>query len=360
MKKILTIIMILLIVSGCNQKPPTINSQNQNVEEVVVGANSPFKMLLPATTSPIRGITVKSDTYFSLNNMEDLLLDISADYISNDLYFSQGNVLTGDDASNLLNTKLSDEEFAQLVQSDPDAQNIGLNSSDYNLVTTLIEHDFYEGKGDKKEIKAISIGVGLDTTKYSKDADGNIDMERLLNHDGKIIANQIAQVIRAKAGYETIPICFGFYNQSSNSVVPGVYIAKGEIKSDDENIQSLDSVNQEYVLFLNESGSQKDLDLNNKIQTLKNDLNSYFGDNVSVNCLGFYQNNKLKNIDIEIVYDSSSNVEGNAMINFIDNEVNSRLNIDHDYLISVVSPTGSPIACIMKNGGSVNKVVYKE
>lgn len=360
MKKILLMIMVLLTVSGCNQKPPTIDAQNQNVEEVVVGANSPFKMLLPATTSPIRGITVKSDTYFSLNNMEDLLLDISADYIDKDLYFTQGNVLTSDDATSLLSSKLTDQEYAELVKTDPDARNIGLNSKDYNLVTTLIEHDFYEGKGDKKEIKAISIGVGLDTTKYNKNANGQIDMERLLDHDGKIIANQIAQVIRSKSGYAEIPICFGFYNQSSNSVVPGVYIAQGEIKSSEDNIQKLDTVNQEYVLFLNESGSKKDIDLNNKIQTLKNDLTSYFGETVNINCLGFYQDNKLKNIDIEIVFDSNSNIEGNAMINFIDNEVNSHLNIDYDYLISVVSPTGSPIACMMKNGGTVNKVVYKE
>lgn len=363
----LCLVIVGLMVSGCNQSPQTINQQGESVKQVEISSDSPYKMLLPINQSPIRGITVKSDTYVTLDNMELDLLGISTDNISTDYYYQQGEILTSKDATNLLAHKLSDSAYQELLKTDSKAQNVGLNpevtsdpKTNVNNVVTLIEQDFYKNKGDQKQIEAVSIGIGVDLLAGNDDPNAQPDMNKFLDYDAKIIANQIAQVIHAKAGYDQIPIFFGFYQQSNNPVLPGVYIAKGYMHGKDENLQKVDKVNQEYVPFLDEAGIKKDLDLNNKIQTFKNDLNAYFGNNVNVSCIGFYQNNKLNKANIKVIFPSISSIEGNAMINFIEKELKGPVSIHAYTMVDVVSSTGAPIASLTKNGDSINKVLSKE
>lgn len=366
MKKILLLTMVVFGVSSCNQSPQTINQQGESVKQVDISTDAPFEMQLPINSSPIRGITVKSDTYFTLDNMELDLLDLSATKISTDYYYQQGEILTAKDATNLLSHKLSEEAFQELLKTDPEAKNVGLNpqitddpNTNLNYVTTLLEQDFYQQSGDQKTIKAIGVGVGVDLAPHTTDSDFKPDMNKFLEHDGKIIANQIAEVVRSREGYDKLPIFFGFYQQSTNPVVPGAFIASGYLDTNDENVQKLVEVNQEYVPFLDEAGIAKDLDVNNKVQTLKNDLNAYFGNNVNLSCVGFYNNNKLTKININVIFPTVSKIEGNAIINFIEKELKGSVNLNAYTTVEVVSSSGEAIASLTKNGSTINKVVNK-
>lgn len=369
-KSLLGLLVILLSISGCNQAPQTIDAQGESVKPVSVNANIPFQMCLPISESPIRGIVVQSESYPNIDNMESGLLNQATNYIDKNLFYQQGEVLSGEDASNLLKHHLSDADFQTALNSDPQAQNIGLNpivkeddpTSKNNVVTTLIEQDFYKNK-DEKEITAIAIGVGVDFPTSVDEQTGSTkvsDMEKFLTYDGKNIANQISQVVRSKPGYEQIPIMFGFYQQSANPTIPGVYIARGYLNKNDANIQELTSVNQEYIPFLDELGIKRDLDLNNKVQTLKNELINYFGSDINLNALGFYVDNKLQYLDISIIFPSSSIVEGNAIINFIEEQLHSNVNINSKVKVSVVSAIGEPIGSLIKDGNNINKIINRE
>lgn len=371
MKKIILLFVMIFGLSGCNQSPQTINSQGEVVAEKTVSINGPYKMNLPLEESPIRGIVKQSDSYPTIDAMEAGLLKLAPNYVSTKYYYQQGQILSGEDASLLLNHHLSDEEFNQLKQTDPNAQNIGLNpiikaddpNSEKNMVTTLLEQDFYTGSGDEKEIKTVVIGVGLNLPMHLDQNTKQLvfdDFDKFLTYDGKLIANQLISTIRSKDGYNTIPIMFGFYQQSKNPIIPGNFIAQGYVNENQQTLETIDKVNQEYVPFLDQIGINKDIDLNNKVQTLKNDLINYFGTDVNLSCTGFYEDNKLKHLDFTIIFPSNSMLEGGAIVNFIENELNNKINVNCEINASVVSATGTPIGSLIKRNNKITKIINQE
>ncbi len=354
--KIICLSILLFSLSGCNQSPQSINQQGQKVDEIAINTNINYEMLLPTIASPIRGISVNTNAYLTLDKMESDLLAIAPQYISTNNYYQPGEILTSKDASLLLSPHLDQHQMENVLKNDPQAQNIGLNSNDFNFVTTLIEQDFYTSNKKGKKINHVAIGVGLNCDNPQKP----FNINDFLEYDGKIIANQIAKVIRSKEQYKEIPIMFAFYKQSNNPILPGVYIANGNMSAKDQNLVNINKLDNEYIPFLDSLGENKNPELNNKIQNMKNELKNYFGNTLNVNGIGYYQKNKLKQLNLEIIFPITSIIDGNVIINYIEQYLHKNLSLNANIYIDVRSSGGNTIASLTKENNKINKIVNKE
>ena len=342
MKKLLLIFMIFIFVSGCQQVPDIAN-QNKKDEEIQFNSNLPFPTLLPIKESEIRGINVAKNTFLTLDEMEMNLMYYLKNKISTKLFYSPGELLTATDVQNFLKNKTP--------------ENNGLNpeNSTDKLITTLIEQDYK----NNDNIEYVAIGIGIDPTYMPKKENNEIDYDSFLNYNAKIIGNEITNVIKDKLEYD-FNIIYYFYQQSTNVVLPGTYFGYGEVslKKDkkENNLEKVNVINEEYIPFLESTGAQKDNTLNEELKTLKSNVLKNFGDNIGINAIGYYQENNLNSLEINIILPTTTNIEGNIIVDYIESEINSLKK--YNLKIKVNSAMGIPIGIIEINNKNINKIMY--
>ena len=371
MKKKIILLSLVVILSGCSQSPQATNINNGQAETVKQDSSLSFSSLLPQVPSNIRGINVANETYLTLDEMEIGLMNIASEYIDDSYLYDPGKVLTSEDASDFLEHEYSETQYNELLKNNEELRNIGLNPiitedpiTKHNNVTTLLEQDYFKQNADgTRVIDYITIGVGVDTTNEIINTNGEKeivakDKIQFLDYDGKIIANKITNIIKKKPGYENIEIIYAFYEQSENPILPGTFIAKGKVAGDENTLEKLEPINEEYIPFLDSIGSEKDNELNNNILQMKNNIISYFGQNVGFSAIGFYRDDKILDLDIKISTINSSILEGSIMVDFVQNEIDKTLNTSSNVFLEIKSSMGTPIATIKKENRIINKIIY--
>lgn len=355
----------VLLLGGCvpsigPDKEEVIQENDEQVEETVMIPNVQvddkyYKVLTPLKKSASRGLVVSNIyTKYDVGEAEEGLLRLSAQHFDTKNYlFQEGQYIDSNTARAWLARSSTNEEGL----NPPEAKGEDAEESPIYLAH-IIEQNYLTMTDDKKvRLSGISIGLALNSVYYEKGGKETIISDAELEKQGIAMADKIVSRLRAREGFQDIPIVIGLFKQEKrNAIVPGTYFATAFADKGKSSASGWKEVNERYVLF----PAPKDIDnyreINTTFSNFKQDIDEYFPSFINVIGKGFFKENRMESIsiDIPIQFFGKSEVIGFSQF-LADHIIKYFPNIDVE--VSVTSVNG-PEALIVKDAGDDEPYVH--
>ncbi|MFD1360803.1 CamS family sex pheromone protein [Lentibacillus salinarum] len=331
----------ILVLTSCS---PSINNEDEvvqnNEEETqqkqtsIVSSklsDENYRTILPYRPSASRGVIINQmGNRVDIDEMETGLRRLSKAYYDPDQYFfEEGQYLTSDMLYNWLDTYPTDEQLETMKErvedekdsfseADLNARKQALNpplneetatKEDYEnnpkYLSHILEQNFLQrNEDDTVQLVGASIGIALKST-YRFEVEGNPDHEDISQSEmlekGQEIAQTVLERVRDIEEMRDIPIMIALYREEDqNSPVPGNYVAKTSVESGQASIDEWETVQEENVLFPSDEGEEKYYDTHQLVQNFGSRIETYFPNYVGVVGEGFYIDEELQKLTLEI------------------------------------------------------------
>lgn len=396
MKKVSLIgLALLLLLSGC--APPNNDSEDEGVlktEDEESKAIIPkykisdkyYQHLLPFEVSKARGQVVSNlNTRYDVNEMELGLMRIAQENFDPENYvFREGQYLSASTVNKWLDRKYTKEQFDEIIKKAKkqdrkvkESDNLGLNPIDPGkgditkrneenplYLAHILEQNYMLKKGkDKVALGGVVIGLALNSTHYYQKEEfgavfeAEIPYKKMVS-EGKKIADEVLQRLRKKDELKNVPITIALYEQAEkSSVVPGNFIGYTHVGEGKNQITSWEDVDEKYYLFPNDKTNEKYRDDHKIFLNFKEDVENYFPNFNGVVGRGYYYDDQLQEMKIEIPIQFYGKAEAVGFTQFVTGKM-----LEHfpEYLsvqISVTSVNG-PEAIIVRNANSKEPFVH--
>lgn len=315
MKKLailLTGIGILLVLTSCSpnvEEDDVVKKEDEtaNQEPSIVPSyqlsKENYKMILPYKPSAARGVIVSQmGNRLDIDETEEGLRRHSKEYFDpGKYYFQAGQELSEDTVLKWIN---------ELNPEKKENAEISYYRENPRYLSHILEQNFLKKNKDKKvELVGMSIGLAL-KSEYSFETQGkgpyyeDIEKEEMLKQ-GKQMAQSILKQIRKMEGLKNIPIMFAIYREEAEgSPVPGNYVAKTMVKGSSMSIGDWDKINEDYILFPSDEAKEDTYyDDGQLVKNFTNEIAKFFPNYVGVIGEGFYINDEMKKLTLEIPID---------------------------------------------------------
>ncbi|MGX9136129.1 CamS family sex pheromone protein [Rummeliibacillus sp. JY-2-4R] len=322
-----------------------------------------YRTLLPYKESASRGLIVSNiNTKYDVKEAESGLLRLSQQaFDPAKYYFQEGQYLDKDTVS------------SWLARSNQDPA--GLNpKATKNMTPTeraktapiylahIVEQNYLQKTGNNKvKLAGISIGLALNSIYYYQKQDYGATYEEpipqaTLDTEGKKIATQVVKRIRQINGLSQVPITIGLFKQQSrSSIVPGTYFAYTDVDEGSNQIKDWKKIKEKYVLFPTSDANYRDI--NENFNYFKQDIDKYFSNYTNMVGTGFYQDNQIQklNIQIPIKFYGSSEIIG--FTQYMSGEVMDQFPKGLQVEVNVTSVNG-PEALVVKKANSDEPYIH--
>ncbi|MGM8364019.1 CamS family sex pheromone protein [Virgibacillus sp. W0181] len=330
MRKILILfVSTLLILASCapTEKEDEVLQKNEEESEQELSivpsyrlAKDNYKTILPYRTSEARGvITNQIANRLDIDEMEEGLKHHSkSNFDPSKYYFEEGQYLKEDMVYDWLGrAPLKEKE-------DEDEKNEGLNPATKDLeslnekerieeerenpkyLSHILEQNFLKRQEDNTvELVGVSVGLALKSEyRFQTEIGGDTYYEKIskkeMLEEGKKTAKIVLERMREIEGLENVPIMIALYREEEkSSPVPGNFVAKTLVKKG-MSIEKWESINEDYILFPSKEANKKYYDDHQLIKNFGDDIADYFPNFVGVVGEGFYIDEELKKLTLEI------------------------------------------------------------
>ncbi|MGE6489146.1 CamS family sex pheromone protein [Paenisporosarcina sp. NPDC076898] len=316
LKRWIPAVISLALLTGCiPSKDTKVITETEKSEEAATIIPSMqiseqyYRTLLPYQESVSRGLVV-SNIYskYDVKEVESGLLRLSQRTFSpDDYFFQEGQMLEGEKLSNWLARSSQSKEG--LNPSRPEKVNMTaeLAKKAPIYLAHIVEQNYLVKSGENEvKLGGVSIGLAMNSTYYYQKEDFGATYEEpipqaVIEEQGKKMANEIVKRMRGIEGLETVPITVGLFRQESrNSIVPGTYFATGVVGEGKASVADWTGVNEEYVLFPQPVSEEKYREVGQSFNNFKQDVEEYFSNFTSIVGTGFYQEDRIKKLTIDI------------------------------------------------------------
>lgn len=316
-----------MVLAGCTpslspDEEVVQESEQAEVETTIIPnmrlSDNYYKTLVPYKESASRGLVVSNIyTKYDMKEVENGLMRLSQNaFNTDDYYFQEGQYLPADMVSYWLARK------NQTTDKGPEYQGLNPSSLDANgkeldptvkaekapvYLAHLVEQNYLKKTDDNKvKLGGISIGLALNSIYYyQKEQYGEYYEQKIddkqLEKVGKELAQEVINRLRQRSELADVPILIGLFKQEArNSIVPGTYFAYSVADANSSSLGEWQNINEKYVTFPMTSPDEIYREANDKFLKFKQDIDEYFANYTSVIGEGFYQNNQLSKLDIEV------------------------------------------------------------
>ena len=373
MKRIWWIPISLLLLTGCvpsgtDEETEVIN-EKEEVETAIIPSmqldDQFYRTLLPYKESATRGkIVNRLNSRYDITETENGLLRLSQKQFSpDDYYFQEGQKITDEDVTSWLQ-RTSKDNPAGLNEADSRSaeQKKAGERPPAEILAHVIEQN-YLVKTNEETIRlgGISVGLALNSMYYSSE-DGISYEEEIpqaqIEKEGKRMADEIVKRLRDKEGLADVPIVVGLFKQNSaNAMVPGTYFSYGAAPGGEGAVANWTAVNEAYVLFPTNGADERYRDIDTAFRNFKQDVEIYFSNFTSVIGTGFYQENQLKELKIEIPIQFYGAAEVIGFTQYV-----TGLMMEHfpeNVLVEVsLTSTNGPEALVLRKAGETEPFVH--
>ncbi|HEX5563478.1 MAG TPA: CamS family sex pheromone protein [Sporosarcina sp.] len=361
----LPIISAVLLLGGClpsigPDKEEVIQENDEQIEETVMipdvqVKDTYYKTLLPLKKSASRGLVVSNIyTKYDIGEAEEGLLRLSAQHFDpKNYYFQEGQYIDAATARAWLARSSTNEAGL----NPPEAEGEDAEENPIYLAH-IIEQNYLTLTDDKKvRLSGMSIGLALNSVHYDKAGKETPISDAQLEKQGIAMADQIVSRLRAKEGFQDIPIVIGLFKQEKrNAIVPGTYFATAFADKGKSSASGWKEVNEQYVLFPVPADIDDYRTINEKFSHFKQDIDKYFPSFVNVIGKGYFKENRMQSISIDIPIQFFGKSEVIGFTQFLTGQIIKYFpNIDVE--VSVTSVNG-PEALIVKKAGSDEPFVH--
>lgn len=323
MKKInVCLIIILLLFVGCTPEATEeeiVQPNNEQSEQEVSIVPSyqlskeNYKMILPFQPSKARGVIGRQvANRLDIDEMEDGLRRHSTEVFDPEkYYYEEGQYLT------------KDMVIDWIDDLNPERPEIGSEEEEYRenprYLSHILEQNFLKKNDDDTvELVGVSIGLALKSVYRFQSEVGEpyyyeeIPLSDMLEQ-GQEIAQSILERVRQIEGLNDVPIMIAlFREEEQSSPIPGNFITKTLVPSHDMMIDEWESIDEKYVLFPSDDAKDNYIEDYDIINSFGEEISQYFPNYVGYIGEGFYMNEELKKltIDIPIEFYGSAEIVG--------------------------------------------------
>lgn len=288
-----------------------------------------YQTILPFKAGQTRGqVVARLNSRVDVEQFETGLMRLSQDPFPSDKYlYQEGQYIDRTTVSQWLARKLTDAQLEEKKAADKNYKtpNNGLNPVLVKGKTTeetnekspiylahIMEQNYLLRKDDGTvELGGVSVGIALNSVHYYNlpATDGGYPREYPIPDDelekaGKEIAEEVVRRMRKIEGLGNVPIVVGLFKQSpATSIVPGHFIAKANIPSGEGSVSKWEELNEEYHLFPSKGATEKYRDDAVRFDNFKLDIDDYFPNHTGVIAKGYYREQELQQLNIEINMD---------------------------------------------------------
>ncbi|MCG3419806.1 CamS family sex pheromone protein [Oceanobacillus jordanicus] len=333
----------LLLITACSPdtNEEVVQEEDTQQETSIVPSyqlsDENYKMILPYEPSKARGVIVNQvANRMDIDEMEEGLRRHSKEvYDPSKYFFQEGQYLDEDTVYDWLGRELTESQLEEAVADRIDyleenkmtvnEENIrrefqlGLNppiEDEYNqeeqeanpkYLSHILEHNFLSKNEDNTvKLEGISIGLAMKSVyRFQTKKDGpysylDISQSEMMEQ-ATVIAEKVVNRIRNMEGLENVPIMIAVYReQERSSPIPGNYVAKMNVAGGETSLSDWDNINEQHVLFPSDEGKKEYFDDHELVTSFGNEIANYFPNYVGIIGEGFYINDELKKLTIEI------------------------------------------------------------
>ncbi|RFA34193.1 hypothetical protein CAI16_12450 [Virgibacillus dokdonensis] len=299
----------LLLLTSC---APNMNEEevvqekesNSNEEQAIVPSyqlsEDNYKMILPFKPGKARGVIVTQvanrldidEVEEGLRRHSKSVFDPKKHLFQEGQYIDEETVIEWIDA---LNPKKKEGAPEKYHRENP------------RYLSHILEQNYLVKKDDNTvSLAGVSIGIAMKSTyQFQTETGGptyeeDISKSEMMKQANKI-ANKLLEDIRKIEGLENVPIMMAIYREEDqSSPVPGNFVAKTNIPADSSSVGEWDSIKEKYVLFPSEEGKEDYFEDHELVTNFGKEIASYFPNYVGVVGEGFYVNDELQKMTLEI------------------------------------------------------------
>lgn len=340
MKRLLLLIALSLLV-GC---APQYEENDKVIDETLPGEEqetaiipnyevdkSDYQVLLPYRLSESRGVTTNQiANRIDIRALENDLRRHSTDVFSTDDYFFQEGQQIGkselyswlerysEDTPYGLNPEVSYTSQSSLEEKLKDERD------NPKYLTHILEQNFLmRTEEDTVKLAGISLGIAMKSEyQFQTEIGGpfyyeDISEDKMLT-EGKRVASEVVTRMRQKDGLAEVPIMVAIYREAPrNSLVPGHMVAKTTVDGGSGNVSGWETIEEEYVLFPSARAKEVDPDLSSIINDFQDDIREFFPNYVGLIGEGFYQDDQLRKLSLEIPITFQGQAEVNGFTQYV-------------------------------------------
>ncbi|MFA1819414.1 CamS family sex pheromone protein [Virgibacillus oceani] len=262
-----------------------------------------YGIITPYEVSEARGvITNQVANRLDIDELEEGLRRHSKDVFDPETYyFQEGQYLTESMVFSLiddLNPQIDDEDL------DPDEE-MEFHGDNPRYLSHILEQNFLQRRDDDSvELAGISIGIAMKSV-YRFQVDGIDDQEEISESEmlaqGEEMAQEILDYIREIEGLGNIPVMMTIYREAEqSSPIPGNFVVKTTVDGGSNSIGDWESLGEEYILFPSDEGREKYFDDHEVVSSFGNEIAQFFPNYVGIIGEGFYIDEELQRLSIEI------------------------------------------------------------
>lgn len=324
-----------------------------------------YRTLIPYKESASRGLVVSNiHTKYDMKEAETGLMRISQNYFDTEkYYFQEGQYLDEEMLKYWLarpnQTKDKGPEYQGLNPSSIDEKtgqemDPTVRATEAPVYLAHIVEQNYLTKTDDNKVKlaGMSIGLALNSVYYyQKEQYGEFYEQKIpeaeLIKEGKKIAQEVVNRLRARTELKDIPITIALFKQEErNSIVPGSYLTYNYADGGKTELGEWQDINEKYVTFPMNSPEDVYRDMNTKFMNFKQNVDKYFSNFTSVFATGFYQNQKIQKLEIEIPIQFYGTAEITGFTQYLTGLMLNHLPLDLHITVSITSVNGPEVLII--------------
>lgn len=308
-KRTIILFSALLLLASCTsnvKEEEKIQSDDEEVEQqfsIIPShklSDEQYKIILPYRPSKARGaITNQIFNRLDIDAVEQGLRRHSTELYDPEKYlFEEGQYLSTDFIYTLidqLNPEIKDRSKKEEHEKNP------------RYLSHIVEQNYLTRNDDKTvSLSGISIGVALKSVyRFQTEIGGpyyyeNISEAKMLQ-EGKEIAGKIVTHIREIDELKDVPILLAlFREEQQSSPVSGHFVAKTIIEKGQTSVGKWTDINEEHVLFPSSEARENHYEDYEKVKKFGDEIAHYFPNYVGVVGDGFYINNELNILSLEV------------------------------------------------------------
>ncbi|MFC3039751.1 CamS family sex pheromone protein [Virgibacillus xinjiangensis] len=304
------LMIILLFLAACapnNNEEEVVQEEDSGEETSIVPSaqleDENYRMILPYKTSAARGvINNQVANRVDIDEFEQGLRRHSKEVYDPDRYFFQeGQYITESmvlEWIDALNPQVEEGAGEEIHRENP------------RYLSHILEQNFLvQGEDNTVSLEGISIGLAMKSVyRFQEEIGGpsyyeDISEEEMMEKADEI-AQEVLERVREIEGLENVPVMFAIYREEEqSSPVPGNFVATTNVAGDSSSIGNWQDVNEEYILFPSDEGSDKYYEDQELVTSFGNEIAEFFPNYVGVIGEGFYINEELQKLTIEIPLD---------------------------------------------------------
>ncbi|MFC2949510.1 CamS family sex pheromone protein [Virgibacillus sediminis] len=347
MKKLngcLMVILLFLVACAPNNNEDEVVQEEDSGEETSIVPSAKleeenYRMILPYKTSAARGVINRQvANRVDIDEFEQGLRRHSKEVYDPDRYFFQeGQYITEsmtyewiDD----LNPKVEEGAGEEFHRDNP------------RYLSHILEQNYLvQGEDNAVNLAGISIGLAMKSVYRFQEESGGPDYYEDISEEEMMkkadeIAQDVLERIRQIEGLENVPVMFAIYREAEqNSPVPGSFVATTNVSGDSSSIGSWQDLNEEYILFPSSEGREKYYEDQELVTSFGNEIAEFFPNYVGIVGEGFYVNEELQKLTIEIPLDFYGKAEVIGFSQYIYGLVQEMFPDYYDLEIKVESST---------------------